>query len=137
MNAAPALAGGRRPWGAGPRAELMARRERAFTLLEVLIAVALVLALTALVLPGLHDTQCGFKLWTAEAAQEGFAGARIDGFSFDVEVLYVARRRGRRIAEVPVTWTNDAASRVTLWRGSTAFLDLARIPWNGLLGRYG
>ena len=91
----------------------------------------------ALVLPGLFDTQCGFKLWTGAAAQEGFASARIDGFSFDVEVLYVARRRGRRIAEVPVTWTNDAASRVTLLRGSAAFLDVARIRWNGLLGRYG
>jgi len=43
----------------------------------------------------------------------------------------------RRIAEVPVTWRNDAASRVTFLRGSAAFLDLARIRWNGLLGRYG
>jgi dolichyl-phosphate beta-glucosyltransferase len=90
----------------------------------------------ALLLPGLHDTQCGFKLWSGEAAREGFARARVDGFSFDVEVLYLARRRGRKIAEVPVTWRNDAASRVTLLRGSTAFLDLLRIRWHALAGRY-
>jgi dolichyl-phosphate beta-glucosyltransferase len=90
----------------------------------------------ALLLPGLQDTQCGFKLWSGAAAREGFARARIDGFSFDVEVLYLARRRGRRIAEVPVTWRNDAASRVTLLRGSAAFLDLLRIRGNALAGRY-
>lgn len=91
----------------------------------------------ALLLPGLHDTQCGFKLWGAAAAGEGFSRARLDGFSFDVEVLYLARRSGRRIAEVPVTWRNDAASRVTLMRGCAAFLDLLRIRWNRLFGRYG
>jgi dolichyl-phosphate beta-glucosyltransferase len=90
----------------------------------------------ALVLPGLHDTQCGFKLWKAEAALEAFSRARLDGFSFDVEVLYAARRRGRRIVEVPVTWRNDAATRVTLLGGSAAFLDVARIRLFGLLGRY-
>jgi dolichyl-phosphate beta-glucosyltransferase len=91
----------------------------------------------ALLLPGLSDTQCGFKLWSAQAADESFGHARLDGFSFDVEVLYLARRRGRRIAEVPVTWRNDAASRVTLMRGSLAFLDLLRIRIHGLFGRYG
>lgn len=94
------------------------------------------LLVQALLLPGLHDTQCGFKLWSAQAAAEGFSRARLDGFSFDVEVLHLARRRGRSIAEVPVTWRNDAASRVTLLGGCAAFLDLVRIRWNGLLGRY-
>jgi dolichyl-phosphate beta-glucosyltransferase len=90
-----------------------------------------------LALPGLHDTQCGFKLFTADAAEEAFGAARLDGFSFDVEALYVARLHGRRIAEVPVTWRNDAATRVTLSRGLLAFADIARLRWNGLLGRYG
>lgn len=94
------------------------------------------LLVQALLLPGLHDTQCGFKLWSAQAAAEAFSRARLDGFSFDVEVLAVARRRGRKTAEVPVTWRNDAASRVTLLGGSAAFLDLLRIRWNGLVGRY-
>ena len=89
-----------------------------------------------LVLPGLHDTQCGFKLFTAAAAAAAFGPARLDGFSFDVEALYVARRRGLRIAEVPVTWRNDAATRVGLLRGGLAFLDLVRIRVNGWSGRY-
>jgi dolichyl-phosphate beta-glucosyltransferase len=91
----------------------------------------------ALALPGLRDTQCGFKLWTAEAAQAAFADARLDGFSFDVEALYLARQRGFRIAEVPVTWRNDAATRVSLAGGSAAFADLLRIRLNEWRGRYG
>jgi dolichyl-phosphate beta-glucosyltransferase len=95
------------------------------------------LVVQLLLLPGLHDTQCGFKLFTAAAAEEAFGAARLDGFSFDVEALFIARLRGRRIAEVPVTWRNDEATRVTLSRGLLAFADLARIRWNGMLGRYG
>ena len=90
----------------------------------------------ALALPGLHDTQCGFKLWSARAARESFAAARLDGFSFDVEALYLARKRGYRIAEVPVVWRNDAASRVGLGGGSRAFPDLLRIRWHDWRGRY-
>lgn len=90
----------------------------------------------ALALPGLRDTQCGFKLWSAAAARAAFADARLDGFSFDVEVLYLARKRGYRIAEVPVTWRNDAATRVSLGGGSAAFPDLLRIRWNDWMGRY-
>jgi len=90
-----------------------------------------------LLLPGLHDTQCGFKLFTAEAAETAFAACRLDGFSFDVEALYVARRRGLRIAELPVVWRNDAATRVGLAGGATAFLDLVRIRLSAARGRYG
>jgi len=89
-----------------------------------------------LALPGLHDTQCGFKLFSARAARDAFAAARLDGFSFDVEALYVARKRGYRIAEIPVTWRNDAASRVGLGGGSRAFPDLLRIRWYDWMGRY-
>jgi dolichyl-phosphate beta-glucosyltransferase len=94
------------------------------------------LLVRVLALPALHDTQCGFKLFSATAAQEAFSMARLDGFSFDVEVLYVAHRRGRRIAEVPVVWRNDAATRVALGKGLSAFLDLARIRANDWAGRY-
>jgi dolichyl-phosphate beta-glucosyltransferase len=87
-------------------------------------------------LPGLQDTQCGFKLFTAAAAEAAFKDACLDGFSFDVEALYIARRRGFRIAEVPVTWRNDAATRVGLLRGGLAFLDLWRIRANARAGRY-
>jgi dolichyl-phosphate beta-glucosyltransferase len=91
----------------------------------------------ALLLPGLHDTQCGFKLWTGGAAALAFAACRLDGFSFDVEALYVARRRGLRIAELPVVWRNDAATRVGLGGGAAAFLDLARIRLAAARGHYG
>jgi len=91
----------------------------------------------ALALPGLRDTQCGFKLFTAAAADEVFSAARLDGFSFDVEALFLARKRGYRIAEVPVVWRNDAASRVSLLRGFLAFPDLLRIRANDWAGRYG
>jgi len=90
-----------------------------------------------LLLPGLEDTQCGFKLFTARAAEEAFGACRLDGFSFDVEALFVARRRGRRIAEVPVVWRNDEASRVSLGGGGAAFADLFRIrffAWRGVYG---
>jgi dolichyl-phosphate beta-glucosyltransferase len=91
----------------------------------------------ALLLPGLADTQCGFKLFTAAAAAAAFGASRLDGFSFDVEALYVARRRGLRIAEVPVVWRNDAATRVGLGGGGAAFADLLRIRWLALRGAYG
>ena len=94
------------------------------------------LLVRALLLPGLRDTQCGFKLFSARAAAEVFAAARLDGFGFDVEALVIARRRGYRIAELPVTWRNDAATRVSTLRGLQAFLDLARIRWNAWRGRY-
>jgi len=94
------------------------------------------LCVRMLALPGLQDTQCGFKLFSAPAAEQAFAAARLDGFSFDVEALFVARRRGFRIAEVPVTWRNDEATRVDTFKGAVAFLDLARIRLNDLRGTY-
>jgi dolichyl-phosphate beta-glucosyltransferase len=95
------------------------------------------LGVRLLLLPGIHDTQCGFKLFTAAAARVAFSESRLDGFSFDVEALYVARRRGFRVAELPVTWRNDAASRVGLRQGVRAFLDLLRIRGNARRGLYG
>jgi dolichyl-phosphate beta-glucosyltransferase len=89
-----------------------------------------------LALPGLHDTQCGFKLFSARAAEAVFSAALLDGFSFDVEALFVARKRGYSIAEIPVTWRNDAATRVGLWHGFLAFPDLLRIRVHDWRGRY-
>jgi dolichyl-phosphate beta-glucosyltransferase len=89
-----------------------------------------------LALPGLHDTQCGFKLFTAQAAETVFSAALLDGFSFDVEALFVARKRGYSIAEVPVTWRNDVATRVGLWGGFLAFPDLLRIRIHDWRGHY-
>jgi dolichyl-phosphate beta-glucosyltransferase len=94
------------------------------------------LCVRAVALPGLADTQCGFKLFSARAAEEAFGAAQLDGFSFDVEALFVARRRGFRIAEVPVTWRNDEGTRVNAIKGMVAFLDLARIRLNDWRGAY-
>ena len=62
--------------------------------------------------PGVRDTQCGFKAFTAEAARDLFAYGRIDGWAFDLEILALARRRGYGIAEVGVEWKDDGRSRV-------------------------
>jgi dolichyl-phosphate beta-glucosyltransferase len=78
-------------------------------------------------LPGIMDTQCGFKLFTAEAAEAAFRDSRLDGFAFDVEALVLARRAGFVIREVAVTWRNDEQSRVSLARGFAAFVDLFRL----------
>jgi dolichyl-phosphate beta-glucosyltransferase len=94
------------------------------------------LGVRVLAVRGIRDTQCGFKLFSDRAAQEIFSSLRLDGFSFDVEALFVAQRRGYRLAEVPVRWSNDAATRVTLAKGALAFVDLLRIRCNALLGRY-
>jgi dolichyl-phosphate beta-glucosyltransferase len=90
----------------------------------------------ALAVPGVMDTQCGFKLFSAAAARDVFSSARLDGFSFDVEALFLARKKGYRIVEVPVVWRNDAASRVSLLRGFLAFPDLLRIRANDWRGHY-
>ncbi len=66
--------------------------------------------------PGIHDTQCGFKLFTRAAAEKIFSRCQIDNFSFDVEVLYLARLLGYRIAEVPVVWEHQEGSKVKVWR---------------------
>lgn len=67
---------------------------------------------SALVLDGFQDTQCGFKLFTGEAARSLFQSARIDRFAYDVEILALARRHGYRVAEVPIRWSDSAGSRV-------------------------
>lgn len=77
---------------------------------------------------GIHDTQCGFKLFRAAAARDIFRACHINGFAFDVEALYLARKLGYRIAEVPVTWRNDPLSKVHPLRDGFAMLvDMWRI----------
>jgi dolichyl-phosphate beta-glucosyltransferase len=90
-----------------------------------------------LVLPGILDTQCGFKLFRREVVEPIFGPGRVDRFGFDVEVLAVARHLGFRIAEVPVPWENDPDTRVSLVQGAAAFLDPLRVRLGLWLGRYG
>lgn len=83
-----------------------------------------------------HDTQCGFKLFETAAVREVFRRQLLDGFGFDVEVLFIARRLGYRTIEVPVRWDNVLGTTVSMWRGVLAFLDPLKVRWNGIRGRY-
>jgi dolichyl-phosphate beta-glucosyltransferase len=92
-----------------------------------------------LVLPfDLRDSQCGFKLFRAAAARRLFEAARIDGFAFDAEILFLAFRLGYRVAEIPVPWFNSLPSRVDPLRHSAQMLrDLLRIRLLAARGAYG
>jgi len=91
----------------------------------------------ALVLPKLRDTQCGFKCFRAQVAEEVFGRQSINGYAFDVEALCIARRRGFYIAEVPITWVFDEDTRVNVLRDGLKMLgDLLRIRWRIWCGRY-
>jgi dolichyl-phosphate beta-glucosyltransferase len=86
---------------------------------------------------GIADTQCGFKLFDAEAAHDLFSRMRMSGFSFDVEVLLMAIRSGYRVAEVPVNWTHQPGSKVRILRdGLLMARDVLRIRANALAGVY-
>jgi dolichyl-phosphate beta-glucosyltransferase len=86
--------------------------------------------------PGIHDTQAGFKAFSARAAGEIFPRLTIDGWGFDVELLAVARLLGYRVAEQPIRWLNDDRSHVA----SRAYLrvlgEVAKVRWHLLRGTY-
>ena len=83
-----------------------------------------------LVIPDIKDTQCGFKLFRRRAAKFLASQQRIKRFGFDIELLFIARRSGLRIAEIPVNWTNVIGSRVNLViDAADMFFDLFRILW--------
>ena len=86
---------------------------------------------------GISDTQCGFKLFRRIVAQELFGYASIDGFGFDLELLYLAQQRGFCIAEVPVNWSDQPGSKVRVLRDGLAMLrELAVIRRNNQRGYY-
>jgi dolichyl-phosphate beta-glucosyltransferase len=84
----------------------------------------------AVAVPGIHDTQCGFKLMRADVAKDLFARATVDGFAFDVELLMLAKRLGHEIVEVGVRWRDDDRSRVHPIRDSAAmFVDVVQLRY--------
>ena len=83
-----------------------------------------------------RDTQCGFKLFEARAARDIFGRQVLDGFGFDVEVLFIAQRLGYRSVEVPVRWNDVQGTKVSTLRGLAAFLDPLKVRWNQVRGRY-
>jgi len=84
--------------------------------------------LQMLVLRGLHDTQCGFKCFRLDAVEPIFSRQTLDRWAFDVEVLFIARKLGYRIAEVPVRWINSEVTKVNaLSDGLKMILDALRV----------
>jgi dolichyl-phosphate beta-glucosyltransferase len=84
-----------------------------------------------------EDTQCGFKAFVMSRARVIFEQQRIEGFGFDPEILFLAKRHGLRCVEVPVHWAHDPATKVNVYSDSVKmFLDLLVIRWNAILGRY-
>jgi glycosyltransferase involved in cell wall biosynthesis len=98
---------------------------------------AINLMIRLLILPGLHDTQCGFKCFRAEVAQDLFGLQTLPGWSFDIEILYIARRRGYRIVEVPIDWYHSPESKLSVWRDALQMmLDIFTIRRNARRGLY-
>jgi dolichyl-phosphate beta-glucosyltransferase len=88
-------------------------------------------------LEGITDTQCGFKLFRKRVAEDLFSVAQIDGYGFDLELLYVARRRDYRIAEVPINWTDQPGSKVRVIRdGLQLCRDLLAVRRHDAKGLY-
>jgi len=79
---------------------------------------------------GIADTQCGFKMFTRDAAAAVFSRQKTVGFAFDVEILYIARRLSLSIAEIPVNWVAQPGSKVNLVTDSARMLkDICRVRW--------
>lgn len=98
---------------------------------------AINLAIRSLILPGLNDTQCGFKCFRASATEDLFRLQTLTGWSFDIELLYLARRKKLRIREIPIRWYFDPDSKVNAVRDALRMIgDIFRIHLNALRGAY-
>lgn len=90
-----------------------------------------------LAIPGVQDTQCGFKAFRREVAQDVFPLLTIGGWGFDVEVLFASTQRGHKLVEVPITWYYKSQSRVSPVTDSVKMVwEVLRVRWNGLKGMY-
>ncbi len=84
----------------------------------------------------IQDTQCGFKGFTKKAAENIFPKCKIEGFSFDPEVLLIAQKLGFKIKEIPVYWKNDPDSKVKFKAMIKMAIDLVKIKWNLITKKY-
>ena len=85
----------------------------------------------------IHDTQCGFKMFSSSAAELLFSRGRIDGWAFDVEALYIARLHNLRVHEVPISWRHEQLSRISAVRDTFLMLrELGTIRRNAQAGLY-
>lgn len=85
---------------------------------------------------GIKDTQRGFKVFTARAVKNIFPRLTIFGWGFDVEVLAVAKTKGYKIKEIPVTWNNPPDTRVNFWTYPQVLLQTLKVFWNRVTGKY-
>jgi dolichyl-phosphate beta-glucosyltransferase len=115
----------------GSRGVRGARIERAQPLYRRLGSKAFAVVMHALIgLGDIVDTQCGFKFFQADVARDLFALQQIDGYMFDVEILFLARMRGYRITQVPIRWRDDGDSRWPVVSGSIRNgRDIMSIRW--------
>ncbi len=98
---------------------------------------AINLIIRLLILPGLNDTQCGFKCFSAQAAETLFYQQTLTGWSFDIEILYIARRKRLSIREIPIHWYFETESKVNAVRDALRMIsDIFRIHINAIRGRY-
>lgn len=112
--------------------------EKRQPLYRELLGRAFNLAVRTLAIREIHDTQCGFKIFTRACAQDVFGRCKFDGFSFDLEVLLIARDLGYTIAEVPIRWSHQEGSKVNMLRDGTRMLrDLIKMRLMGKKGRLG
>jgi len=83
------------------------------------------------------DTQCGFKAFTRAAAQKIFPQQQIERWGFDPELLYLAKKFGFKVVEVPVVWGHSGGTCISPLRdGTRMFLEMLRVRWNALTGKY-
>lgn len=98
---------------------------------------AINLMIRFLALPGLHDTQCGFKCFRGPIAEDIFSYQTLAGWSFDIEILYMARRRGYRIQEIPIPWYFNPATKLSPIKDALQMaLDIWTIRANARRGVY-
>ena len=89
-----------------------------------------------LAVPGIWDTQCGFKAFTNKVAEDIFRLSLINRWGFDIEALALAKKLKHKIGIIPVNWINDPNSRVTLRGYLNTFRELFKIKWNLIIGKY-
>ena len=86
---------------------------------------------------GFQDTQCGFKMFRGDLADEIFPLQRATGFGFDVEVLFIAKRQGASILEMPIDWHHEPSSKISPVADSVRMvMDAVLTRWRGLIGAY-
>jgi len=118
------------PIASASRAILSSNVRRAQSPLRVLLGRLGNLWIRAWAVPGIHDTQCGFKLFRGDVARELFALCREERFGIDIEVLHLAGRRGHAISEIGVRWEHQDGSKVRPRDYVDVLLKVPRIAWS-------